>query len=163
MAKAIEVKKSNATPPAAGNKPKKTPGVKLPFGKKFATIALKTRQRLEKAFKKIASADNAELVEAKAQLSTAVAALDVVAIKLNALPDAFALKGAKAEGGGKVEVGSVVSIREKRKAEYDGLIEEAELATLTVLAVKGAKVVLKTASGNKLMMPKAHVQAKKAA
>jgi len=164
MAKAIEAKKAPAAVKIV--KEKKAAGPKLPFGKKFGTLVLKTKQRFEKAVARVSAledASHAEVAAIKVALSNAVQALDSAAVKLTGLPDDFTGGKAKAAGGGAVVVGSVVSIREKRKAEYEGLLEDAELASLTVLTVKGAKLVLKTASGNKIFMPKAHVQVAKAA
>lgn len=165
MAKAIETKKAEkkaSEKKATGEK--KPAGPKLPFGKKMGTLSLKFRQRFEKATKKLTASDKAEVAELKALATQVVASLDAMTQKFNALPEAFALTGAKGEGGGgKAEVGLKVAVREKRKAEYEGLLEEAEMAALEVVAIKGSKVVLKTASGNKLFMPKSHVGAVKAA
>lgn len=166
MAKAIETKKASEKKASTEKKAageKKAAAPKLPFGKKMGTLTLKLRQRFEKALKKVSASDKAEVAELKALAGNVTQALDAMTTKFNALPEAFALTGAKGEGGGKVEVGQKVAVREKRKAEYEGLLEETEMASLEVVAIKGAKVVLKTEGGNKLFMPKSHVAPVKAA
>jgi len=161
MAKAIEAKK---TTPAKAEKSTKEKKPSLPLGKKYGTLALKTRQRLEKAMKKVAASDAAELADIKAALANAVTSLDSMAIKFTALPDSFTLKAGKSAGGSsKIEIGSTVAIKAKRLPEYEGLLVEADLASLSVIAVKDSKLVLKTGSGNKIIMPKAHVEVVKAA
>ena len=170
MAKAINngnVKPSAPTAPKT-EKAAKVPKEKkaqLPFGKKFSTVALKAHQRVTKSLKAvlaIPSGTNSAIDAIQENVKQAMHSLDLAQLALAALPETFAPSGAKSSGGGSIAVGSLVAIRAKRLPEYEGLLSAEDLASLTVINVKGAKLALKTAGGNTLLMPKAHVEMKAA-
>lgn len=170
MAKAINTGNVKPSAPSAvkTEKAAKVPKEKkaqLPFGKKFSTVAKKAGQRVGKSLKAvlaIPSGMNVAVDAIQEKLTSAMHALDLAQLELAALPDTFAPNVKASKSGGSIAVGTVVAIRAKRLPEYEGLLSDADLASLTVINVKGTKLALKTAGGNTLLMPKAHVEAKAA-
>lgn len=170
MAKAINAGNVKPSAPAAvkTEKAAKAPKEKkaqLPFGKKFSTIALKATQRVGKSLKAVLAVSPESHIEVAAiqtNIGQALASLAAAQLALAALPDSFAPNAKASKSGGSIAVGTVVAIRAKRLPEYEGLLSDADLASLTVINVKGTKLALKTAGGNTLLVPKAHVEAKAA-
>jgi len=165
MAKAIENRKAPAQSNEKKEKAAKEKKDQLPFGKRFAVVVAKTEERFTKAMKKVAALPDEtheKAKEAKQQLQFIVGAFGALKERLNALPDDFSPKGAKSEGGSRIEVGGTVTVREKKRADYDGLIDAKELEGMKVLAIKGNKALVQVASGSKIFMPKSHLAQVKA-
>ena len=74
---------------------------------------------------------------------------------LRALPADFRPVGGAGGGSKKLEVGATVSIRDKQKEGYEGLLPTD--ATFKVTLVKGTKLGLTGPSGP-IVLPRAHVQ-----
>ncbi len=54
--------------------------------------------------------------------------------------------------------GMFVNIREKHSETYDGIVDGKDRIKLEVLGTRKGRVVCKTASGEKIILPRAHVE-----
>lgn len=117
-------------------------------------------KRLSKVSEEALSWANApsELREAATSATTALAALIAVAM---ALPDDFKPEGIRNGSARHLAPGSKVTIRENVSTKYDGILEPEERSTLEVVSVSSGKharvVSVRTASGLRLVLPRAHV------
>jgi hypothetical protein len=99
----------------------------------------------------IAAKDTASWPEGlSAAIVTAQAAVDEALGKLAQIPADF--KPARKSGGASINVGDTVKIKEKKRADLEGLIDHPEDVTgaFTVLARQGMKFKLKGQSGDVL-------------
>lgn len=166
-ANAAAKKPSNAE--AAAAKPKASAGAAAPTPK-ARKEKLPPARRLER---KIANAvkrwgNIAKLAKGwDAKLDTALADVgelmgDVVKSSA-ALPDDFAPPAKKGGGGGggtgprSVVVGSIVSLTDRAKPKYDGILEPTEMTNLKVLVMINGKVRCRTEENTTIALPRAHV------
>ncbi len=87
----------------------------------------------------------------------AIGELTIASEALRTLPATFSPTGSAVKAA--LQVGSIVSIREKVAKTYEDVIEDAlELTGLTVLKVGDKHVTLKTTSGASIIVPRKHVE-----
>jgi hypothetical protein len=155
MAKAQ--KSSTPKTAKAPRTPKTDSGEKLPLPKKYGTqfrkFALKV---LEHRFSRAPLEAHADVAGIKEAMTAASAALVAVAEKFEVLPDTFKARKGAAGSSKKLEVGSLVDISEKRRAQYP--VEMIDHTGLTVKSISGSKVVVTTAAGGTAFLPRGHLK-----
>ena len=60
--------------------------------------------------------------------------------------------------GKSIEAGATVCVRAKRRADFEGILEDAEMDALKVVKIVKNVVFVHTASGDRLMIPRGKVQ-----
>jgi hypothetical protein len=165
MGKNEPIRPSSKTAPATAAKPPKAPsavkkakGPKPPLKQRILIKADYYRARLARFGKVLGSIKHDSLHNASAFVDAAVEALEAATSEAVKLPDDFRRgTGPKLE----VETGSVVSIRDKRRALYSGVLDADEMDGLTVVKVvnAGKTVLCTTSEGVRQMFPVAHLRA----
>jgi len=154
--------KGNANTSTSSTTPKATSKAARPK----LTVQARIAQRIERDMK---SYGKLAKVLGRFDHEAAARARDCIGQLVNGMADAATsaleipadAKPTRTTGGGTnakpgVTVGALVTIRDKRKGEYDGLLTPEELAGLRVTAMRGKKLVCEV-NGTKLFIPRGHV------
>lgn len=87
-------------------------------------------------------------------LRNAAMLLGASSLEMSTLPDGWRPAGRGNEPKApKFQTGQAVKITASQRANYEGVIEADELDDLTVVAVKGKQVVVRTAGGTRMFLP----------
>jgi len=90
-----------------------------------------------------------------AQLDSAVGLLGDAANEIEKLPETWSASGGGTNGAGfKIEEGALVSIRQRKQEAFADLLEQAEMADLTVLKIMGTRCKVQTKSGVAIILPR---------
>lgn len=101
------------------------------------------------------SPDVAEIVNGA---KVAMAALEELTENVDALPKDFAADKPRKTPTVSLEVGTRVNLREKFSSTYEGIIDGKDRLKLEVLGVRKGRVVCKTQGGEKVLLPRGHVE-----
>jgi hypothetical protein len=96
-------------------------------------------------------------------LETVQTATQIAQDSVTALPDDWTPRARKSPGVPSFIVGSVVSVRDKRREQASEILDEGELVGLTVVKIAGKIVRLVTPSGATVAAPKAWFRSDKKA
>ena len=130
----------------------------MPLVRRFETKIARVTTRVAKA---VAYSERFENDRLRESFEAASKALKTANDILAGLPDDAGRKIA-AKGEGKraaFAVGTKVDIKEKVRASYEDLLEDADLVGLVVVKIAKGKVGVTTAGGVRMFIPKAHLQA----
>jgi len=151
-----KVQKTEKKSPAAKSTSNKLPLPKR-YGIQFRRLAVKV---LEHRFMRAPNEAHADVEMIKAVMKAASSALVAVADKLENLPDGFRARKSAASKR-KLEVGSIVEISDKRRAQYP--VEILAHTGLKVTSVAGSKVVVLCPNGTSAFLPRGHLKLSAAA
>jgi hypothetical protein len=101
-----------------------------------------------------------ELVGIRKHLAQAIDGMKAAADALAKLPDSYKARvpHARKSGGAELAPGTLVRITEKQAETYKGVIEDEQFTGITLLEVRGNKVVLRLpGDGEKIIIPRGHV------
>jgi hypothetical protein len=98
----------------------------------------------------------------------AFAGIEEFADEVASLPADFVVERARKSAVSNLTAGMFVNLREKHGETYDGIVDGKDRIRLEDLGTRKGRVVCKTASGEKIILPRGHVEiaaapAKKAA
>lgn len=88
----------------------------------------------------------------------ALAAIEEVTDLVKALPKDFVADKPRKAPTSSLEEGAIVNLREKHGKTYDDVIETKDRKGMTVMSVRKGRVVVKTVSGEKIVLPRGHVE-----
>lgn len=88
----------------------------------------------------------------------AFAGIEEFADEVAALPADFVVERARKSAVSNLVVGMFVNLREKHFETYDGIVDGKDRVKLEVLGTRKGRVVCKTASGEKIILPRGHVE-----
>jgi hypothetical protein len=88
----------------------------------------------------------------------ALTAIEEVTDLVKSLPKDFVADKPRKAPVSSLEVGTRVDLRAKHAETYDGVIADKDRAGLEVLGVRKGRVVCKTISGEKVIIPRGHVE-----
>lgn len=138
---------------------------KIPMGLRLAGSIKRRALQLEKLGKRFAGwEDMSDHGVAMACIKNAVREAQEAAHFLEeAAKDGYAPKGAAVGGGGgKLQVGAIINIREKARSRYEDALEPGDMEGLTVLKViekKGSTIVsARTKSGDRVVINRGQIE-----
>lgn len=88
----------------------------------------------------------------------AFAGIEEFADEVASLPADFVVERARKTAVSNLTAGMFVNIREKHFETYEGIVDGKDRTRLEVLATRKGRVVCKTASGEKIILPRGHVE-----
>lgn len=154
------VKKNGATKKNGANGKSGT----LPATKKMATRLNLNVERLRAVHVRVDKwKKQHDIDKAAALVASSMKKLEEASKILSAVPDDFRPWKIGTPQVKAFAVGDVVRITDKRKQEYDGMIEEDEMKDLKVLEERGKSVLVETSiDGMKMLIRRAHLMSQEA-
>ena len=124
------------------------PGVSARLAKNMDRFA----RRCRKVLAMLGEGDETE--NARLQMSRAVVSLAAAQEAFAELPVGWQpTRRAGAEREAKFAIGDFVSIHEKRRGNYDGLLDADEMSDLRVIKIAGKRLVVQTEGGTRMFLP----------
>ena len=125
-----------------------------PAIRKLESRVLRIAGRIKTYADQIAHVDGEPGDELRTTFNKVDAGLRSIVSVLAELPDNALQKKHVAK---KLSAGTKVAIREKARKGYEGFMDNADLAGLTVVEMRGMRVACDTASGIRILVPRGHV------
>lgn len=132
----------------------------LTLPKRRAVLLGNLVERIGRQRTDMASWSGAEMDEVRRMLDGASSTLRDAAGLLNSLPPEYRTRAGARRQTPVVEVkpGDIVSILDKRRSEYDGVLEPHQLTGIKVVEPRGNKVVVVLPGDVRAMLPLGHIQ-----
>ncbi len=136
---------------------------KLPPAKQIAVRLGNEVTRVESVMETISrwpDADGVNMADIRSDIGMALESLRTASTNIARVPDDYkprVPKGATSRSKGIIDVGTLVRITDKRKEEYAGVLEPAQMIGIKVLEIRGNRLVTITQDGVKALFARGHV------
>ena len=117
-----------------------------------------TVERFKHIVDELGTWTNKEAGDLTSSAKTALTHIEEVLDQMNGLPKDFIAVRPRKASESSLKPGMRVDIKDKHSEVYDGIIEEKDRKGLDVLDTRVGRVVCKTRAGEKVILPRGHVE-----